>query len=111
VTLQAILVLQLEQAAQRLGDRLGALENRLPGDDAATWAEYREVAAALAAILPALAPERRGALLTTAEMAARLGVAPKTLLKRKARGDVRPAVVLGKRGRAALRWRGDEAAR
>jgi hypothetical protein len=32
-------------------------------------------------------------------------------LKRKARGAVRPAVVLGKRWRSALRWRGDEAAR
>lgn len=102
-----VIALRLERAAQRLGERLAALEARL--DDAPeSWAEYREVASALALILPQLAPERRGALLTTAEMAERLGIAPKTLLKRKARGEVRPAVVLGKRGRAALRWDGSE---
>jgi hypothetical protein len=43
--------------------------------------------------------------LTTAEMARRMGIAPKTLLKHKALGKVRPAIQRGK----LIRWRGDEA--
>ena len=104
------LALQLERAARRLGDRLAQLEARLEQDDAATWTAYSETVQALAVVLPAIAPERRGALLTTAQMAERLVIAPKTLLRRRKRGQVRPAVELGERGRAALRWRGDEVA-
>jgi hypothetical protein len=37
-------------------------------------------------------------------MADRLSVSPKTLLKHKARGDLKPAVQRGK----LIRWRGDE---
>jgi hypothetical protein len=65
----------------------------------------------LAAVLPSIAPERRGALLTTAQMAERMNVTPKTLLRRKARGLIRPAMVLGKRGSGALRWSGTEVPR
>jgi helix-turn-helix protein len=103
-----ILTARLEHAARRLCERLAMLEARLTDD--AAWDEYRETAAALAAILPTLAPERRGWLLTTAELAERLGVSPKTVLRRKASGELKPAVVMGRRGRAALRWRGDEGA-
>ncbi len=106
-----LVALRLVRAAQRLGERLVVLEDRLQADDVATWREYAEVAAALAAVLPALAPERRGGLLTTAEMAQRLGISSKTLLRRKAKGELRPALQLGRRGRAALRWRGDEVPR
>lgn len=106
-----LIALRLEHAAQRLGERLAALEDRLQDDDAAPWAEYREVAKALAVILPNLAPERRGGLLTTAQMAQRLGISSKTLLRRKAKGELRPALQLGRRGRAAIRWRGDEMGR
>ena len=35
----------------------------------------------------------------------RLGISSKTLLRRKASGEMRPAMVLGRRGRAAVRWR------
>jgi hypothetical protein len=105
------LALQLERAARRLGDRLAELEDRLQQGDADAWTPYLGTAQALATVLPAIAPERRGALLTTAEMADRLGIAPKTLLRRRKRGQVRAAVELGQRGRAALRWRGDEVAR
>jgi hypothetical protein len=105
------LALQLERAARRLGDRLAQLEERLQQDDADAWTPYLDTAQALAAVLPAIAPGSRGELLTTAEMAARLNIAPKTLLRRRKQGQVRAAVELGQRGRAALRWRGDEVAR
>jgi hypothetical protein len=107
----AALALQLERAAHRLGNRLAQLEERLQHGDVDAWSAFCDTAQALAAVLPAIAPERRGALLTTAEMADRLGIAPKTLLRRRKRGQVRAAVELGERGRAALRWRGDEVAR
>ncbi len=94
----------LERAVCRLGDRLKELNQRLEAGDETAWAEYRETAGALAEILGRLAPERRGALLTTAEMAERYGISRKTLLKRKARGEIRPAVQRGK----LIRWRGDE---
>ncbi len=97
----------LDRAVRRLADRLDQLDRRLEAGDELAWAEYRETARALAEILAQLAPERRGALLTTAEMAERYGISPKTLLRRKARGEVQPAVQRGK----LIRWRGDEVAR
>jgi hypothetical protein len=99
-----LIALRLERAAQRLGERLAALEDRL-SDDGGLWREYAEVAAALAAVLVGIAPGRRGELLTTQQMAEKLGIAPKTLLRQKAKGLVQPALQLGRRGRAALRWR------
>lgn len=101
-------VLLLQRSAATLLDRLEDLERRLPGDDEATWIAYLETAKALAVILPTLTPGRNGELLSTREMAERIGISPKTLLRRKANGTIRPALVMGKRGRAAIRWRGDE---
>jgi hypothetical protein len=86
---------------------LDDLENRVAGGDTDAWAAYLDTARVLAALLAHVPPERRDALLTTAEMAARLNVTPKTLLRRKARGDVRPVLQRGK----LIRWRGDEAVR
>jgi hypothetical protein len=63
---------------------------------------------ALARLVPLLAPGAHGELLTTKAMAERLGISPKTLLKRKASGEIHPAVQIGARGVAAIRWRGDE---
>ncbi len=97
----------LTRAVDRLTHRLDQLEQRVGTGDETAWPEYREAARALAEILAQLAPERGGALLTTAEMAERYGISPKTLLRRKARGEVRPAVQRGK----LIRWRGDEVAR
>ncbi len=94
----------LLRAADRLANRLDQLERQLDAGDESAWPDYRETARALAEMVGHLAPERGGPLLTTAEMAARLNVSPKTLLKRKADGDVRPAVQRGK----LIRWRGDE---
>ncbi len=55
---------------------------------------------------PSCAPSR-GAMLTTGEMATRLGIAPKTLLRHKAAKKIRPAVEQGK----LLRWSGQESLR
>ena len=49
------------------------------------------------------APGAGGELLTTAQMAARLQIAPKTLLRRAKKGQLEP-IRLGQRGRGALRW-------
>jgi hypothetical protein len=103
--------LTLHRAARRLTDRLLALEARLDAEPGA-WSEYCATSSALAAISPQLAPGRAGEMLTTAEMAAKLGVSSKTLLKRRRAGTIRAALDFGKRdgkpGRALIRWRGDE---
>src|SRR4030095_3086391 len=93
-------LLRLEHAAAKLCARLGALEDRLDAEPE-IWPEYAQLAAAIAAILPALRPEARG-LMTTSQLAERLGVSPKTVLRRRKAGALTPAVELGKRGRAAL---------
>ena len=93
----------LTRAQLRLVERLEQLEERVAGGDEAAWRSYCEAAGALAHILPSLAPENGGPLLTTKEMAARLNVSPKTLLRRRARGKIN-AVQLAKRGPGALRW-------
>src|SRR5262245_46671639 len=104
--ISALLVLRLQHAAQRLTDRLTYLEAQLQDDQVSVWSEYRETAKAIAEILPRLEPGQHGALMTTREMAAKLGISSKTVLRRKRAGEVRPALVTGKRGPAALRWRG-----
>jgi hypothetical protein len=100
------LTLRLERSAQLLASRLDQLEVGLQSNDVAIWAEYRETAMALALVFAHVAPGRRGELLTTEQMAERLNLSPKTLLKRKARGEIRPALQHGK----LIRWRGDEVA-
>ena len=94
----------LTRAAQRLSARMDELGKRLDAGDTTVWTEYSTTAAALATIAPQIRPEARGALLTTGQLAERLASSPKTLLKRKARGEIRPAL---QRGRL-IRWRGDE---
>ena len=97
----------LARAERRLVARLGQLDARLEGGDAAVWREYRHTAVAIAALATQTAAGRHGELLTTEQMAQRLNVSSKTLLRRKAQGDIRPAL---QRGRL-IRWRGDEATR
>jgi hypothetical protein len=94
----------LERAAITLMRRLARLHEQLREDQPALWLEYAQLAAALASVSAQLTPEASGRLLTTAELSRRLGIAPKTLLRRKARGEIQPAAHLGRRGRAALRW-------
>jgi len=100
--------LALQRAQIHLLQRLQDLEPLLARNQVDVWGEYREVALAVATLAAHLAPGAHGELLTTQQMAARLGIAPKTLLRRRARGQVKAPVQLGRRGRAALRWRGDE---
>ncbi len=94
----------LQRSERLLTERLMRLQERLQAGDEAVWAEFLDVLKALAVILPSLQPEAGGPLLTTAEMACRLGVKPKTLLRRKKNGEIRPAEERGK----FLRWSGQE---
>jgi hypothetical protein len=94
----------LGKAEPLLVKRLEQLKERLQGGDEGAWTEFLEVLKVLAAILPNLRPEAGGPMLTTQEMASRLGVASKTLLRHKAEGRIRPAVERGK----LLRWSGQE---
>jgi hypothetical protein len=98
------LVALLDRSVRRVAARLSELEARVGTGEESAWPQFLEAAKVLALLLPALAPERHGALLTTAEMAERLGVTPKTLLKHKAHGAIRPRVQRGK----LIRWGGDE---
>lgn len=93
----------LQQAARRLADRLTALESRLDSDGDPAWRDYVAAVRALAAVAPLLSPGQ-ARLLTTAEMAVRLGISPKTLRRRKAMGLARPALQHGR----LLRWRADQ---
>ena len=93
----------LTRAAQRLSARVDELGKQLDAGEE-RWSEYAMVAAALATIAPQLAPGVRGELLTTAEMATRLHLSPKTLLKRARRGELKPAL---RRGRL-IRWHADQ---
>lgn len=87
--------------------RLTHLEARLDNGDETTWRAYGETAAALASVVARLTPGASGELLTTRQLAERLNIAPKTLLKRKKRHQITPALQHGK----LIRWRGDEVAR
>jgi len=99
----------LDRAARRLAERLGHLETRLEDGDQNVWQEFRETAAVLASLLAQRAAERpHDALLSTRELAERMNVSSKTVLRLKAKGQIRPALQLGKRGRV-LRWK-DEVA-
>ena len=92
--------LLLARALQLLTARVAGLEERVRAGDESAWSPYLDAIRALAQ----LDKPERGAMLSTADMAARLGVRPKSLLRRVQRGDVRPAVRSGK----LIRWRGDE---
>ena len=94
----------LERAVARLQARTAVLEQRIEAGDDSAWSAYVETIGALVALLPRLDRGADGALLSTAEMAHRLGVAPKTLLRHVARGSVTPTLRRGK----LLRWRGTE---
>ena len=98
---------RLERSARLLLARVCQLEERVCQGEEAAWAPYLATLATLAHVLDHVTPGRRGELLTTSQMAARLNLSPKTLLRRKARGEIRPAVQRGK----LIRWRGDEVAR
>jgi len=97
---------QLYHAAALLASRAEALEARL-ADDETAWRPYCETILALATVEARLVPGEHGELLTTAQMADRLGLKPKTLLRHAAAGAVKPALRRGK----LIRWKGDEGLR
>jgi hypothetical protein len=97
----------LERAVRLLVERLQQLEVRLQEGEEAAWDDYRATVKVLASALDHVAPGRRGELLTTEEMARRFGISVKTLLKRKAKGEIRPALQKGR----LIRWKGNEAIR
>jgi hypothetical protein len=101
----------LRRIALLLEDRLTRPEERLYQDDATAWPDYLAAVSTYAHVVAQLSPDRFGEFLTTRAMAEKLNVSPRTLLNRKRKGQVTPAVQLGKRGRGAIRWRGTEAAR
>jgi hypothetical protein len=92
------------RCASRLATRVEALEARLREGDDTAWSEYVEAVKVFMLAVSNLTSERQGAYLTTAQMAARLNLSPKTLLKHKASGKIRPAVQQGK----LIRWKGNE---
>jgi hypothetical protein len=68
----------LQRAIANLVERLEVLEAKLQaGED--LWSEYRETIAALVAAMGQVSPGSNGEYLSTKQMAARLGVTPKTL--------------------------------
>ena len=83
--------------------RVADLEHRVTAGEESAWPPYLDALRTLAA----LDRPERGAMLTTREMAERLGLAPKTLLKHAKTGAIRPEVRRGK----LVRWRGTEALR
>ncbi len=98
-----VVTVALRRAEPILIKRLGELQASLQAGEGA-WSEFLEVVQALVALTQAVKPENGGPMLTTQEMATRLGVAPKTLLRHKARGRIRPTVERGK----LIRWSGQE---
>ena len=97
----------LGRAVARLQVRVATLEERLEAGDEGAWGPYCDAIEALAAVLPRVEPGGGGELLSTSEMAQKLGLAPKTLLRHMARGAVKPALRRGK----LIRWRGTEVPR
>ncbi|MDO8474583.1 MAG: helix-turn-helix domain-containing protein [Candidatus Rokubacteria bacterium] len=95
--------LALARAEQHLIERLGQLEAKVNAGDERAWLEYGQLAAALAAVMPSTAPGANGEMLTTAEMAKRLQLSTRTVLRKVKAGELKPER-FGKRGPGALRW-------
>src|SRR5262249_51847734 len=82
-------------------ERLLALEQRL--DDDSAWSGYLEAARTLALLTAARAAD--APLLTTRELAERLGCDERTVRRHRRAGLLRPAVEAGR----LVRWRPDPA--
>jgi hypothetical protein len=95
----------LKRSCVLLLGRVVVLEKRVQDGDETAWPRYLESLSALSKVLPHLQPGSAGELLTTKQMAERLGVSTKTLLKKRNNGGPKPEYQLGERGRAAMRWR------
>ncbi len=95
--------LALRRAQDLLVVRLTELAAKITAGDESVWPAFCEAATALAAIAPQALPEGLGGLLTTRQMADRLGLTPRTLRRRAKVEGVEP-IRFAKRGSAALRW-------
>jgi hypothetical protein len=96
--------LALRRAEALLVERLKQLELLLDEGDEVAWSRYCESARTLAAIAPQTEPGAGGRLMTTAELADRLHVSTKTVLRRAKNPVALQPVRLAKRGPGALRW-------
>ena len=96
----------LSRAVRLLDARLLELEGSLDAD-ATAWPDYLATVNTMVSVLVQLRPEAGGGLLTTEQLAERLGVTSKTLLRHAKAGAVKPAMRKGK----LIRWRADEVAR
>ncbi len=76
-------------------------EERVAAGDESAWPAFLATIETAAVLERQLAPGAHGELLTTRQMAERLGVKPKTLLRHKRKGELRPAM---QRGRL-IRWK------
>src|SRR5687767_13296585 len=94
----------LVRAGRLVETRLASLEERLAGGDETAWPAYLVTIEAAAKLEAQLVPGAHGEMVTTRAMAERLGIKPKTLLRRKARGQIAPAMQAGR----LIRWRGTE---
>ncbi len=106
VNIRSTVTSSLGRVVSRLLQRLESLDYRLDHGDEGVWATYAETATVLANLLSALPPETQP-LLTTAELAKRLGVSSKTVLRRRQQGSMRPALQHGR----LIRWKADQVGR
>jgi len=100
----------IERAHRLLDERLAVLEARLRAGDETAWGEYVQVVLALTAALAHAAPGAGGKLVSTKELGELMGLSPKTLRRRRAKGQIKGAIqpesggaAQGKHG-SGLRW-------
>jgi hypothetical protein len=94
--------LALRRAEARLLDRLAVLERSLAADEGTGWPDYLDTVRALAALAPLLVPGADGRLLTSRELAERLGLSTRTLRRHREARKL-DAIQLGERGRWVAR--------
>jgi hypothetical protein len=91
----------LARISRRLEHRLDELERRIDAGDESAWANLLATLEAAARLDERLTPGAHGELISTKELAARLGVTPKTVLRRKGKGNLTPAIQHGR----LIRWK------
>lgn len=92
----------MDRAYRRLAKRVEMLEVGLDAEPA-TWPEYIAAVNALTALVPCLNANVGDELLTTKQLAERLGVDERTVRRHQKAGLLRPAVKAGR----VVRWRPD----
>jgi hypothetical protein len=97
----AALSVALVRAARLLAARLEALEQRIREGDESAWPDFLTTVQASVELEARLTPGSHDELITTRELAARLSVSPKTILRRKKTGALTPAFAAGK----LIRWK------